>query len=130
MDGNGKRDFKRWGWVIGPIAEGNHSFDIYAGAGQCKLSAGTVVGSVEVLYTYDGIVKVTYMPREGYQFTETHSYIGSDILPKDGNKYTVAPGQFPQVHDTEPIDLMNTFSGLSGEIYVALHSVSCGEDDK
>ncbi|TYA71826.1 hypothetical protein [Seonamhaeicola marinus] len=106
--------FSRWGWTIGPIAEGEYTYNVYAGAGQCDTDKGALVGTVSVNYN-NGDVIVTYNIDESYNLLETHTYAGTNPYPIKGKKETVAPGQFK----IEP--------NLSGDIYVIAHSVVCGE---
>lgn len=109
--------FNRWGWSIGPLAEGTEeTYEIYAGAGQCDISKGTLVGTVDVSYV-GGNVIVTYNIDEAFTVSETHTYAGNAMFPVDKKgKPTVAPGQFTIQED------------LSGEIFVIAHAVVCGED--
>lgn len=109
--------FNRWGWSIGPLAEGTEgTYEIYAGAGQCDISKGTLVGTVDVSYV-GGNVTVTYNIDEAFTVSETHTYAGNAMFPVDKKgKPTVAPGQFTIQED------------LSGEIFVIAHAVVCGED--
>lgn len=110
-----------WGWSNGPLDEGTYSWPIYAGAGQCDITKGTLVGNLDVVYS-GGICTVTYNVYSNITLDETHLYVGNDILAKKKNKYTTAPGQFPYSGgDTFTID------GLSGEIYVVAHSGVCGD---
>lgn len=125
-DGNG--DFNRWGWTNGAMGPGLYEFDIYAGAGQCDLSKGTLVGTLSV--DYDGsTATVTYEVASPYGLAETHLYIGSDILASDGGgDFTVAPGQYPTIHDelTSVSSDSYTIGGLSGDIYVVAHATVDG----
>lgn len=112
--GNG---FNRWGWSIGPLAEGTEeTYEVYAAAGQCDISKGVLVGTVDVSYV-DGNVSVGYNIDESLVVSETHTYAGNGMFPvnKKG-KETLAPGQF------------TIQENLSGEIYVIAHAVVCGED--
>jgi hypothetical protein len=120
---------KKWGWTNGPLAEGTYEFDIWAGAGQCDLSKGTHVGTLDVEYS-GGQVTVTYTMFDDYSMTETHLYVGNDILPKSkNNKYTVAPGQYPYKHGYPMGETTDTYEldGFSGDIYVIAHGVVCDE---
>jgi len=127
--------FNRWGWTNGPLAAGSYTFDIYAAAGQCSLLNGTLVGNLTI--DYDGAAAtVTFTMTEAdtttgvaYNMVETHLYVGSEPLAPDGNgNYTVAPGQYPNVHD----ELANvvtdgyTITGLSGDVYVVAHATVAG----
>ncbi len=119
-------DTPRWGWSNGPLGAGSYTFDIYAGAGQNDLSKGAVVGTLNI--EYDGAsATVTYTMADGYTMDETHLYIGSQPLPSgnDGDD-TVAPGQFGNIHDlTDATSDTFVVDGLSGDIYVVAHAVSC-----
>jgi hypothetical protein len=120
--------FNRWGWTVGPLAAGAYSFPIYAGAGQCDVTKGTLVGSLEVYYS-NGVADVYFLMNSGFTLDETHLYIGNDILPKNNGEYTVAPGQYPRQHgDLNGVTSDNylQWEDISGEIYVVAHAVVCG----
>ena len=120
----------RWGWSNGPLSPGNYTFDLYAGAGQCNLSNGTLVGNLTVNYNgstalvrYNivGTNPVTNMP---YTLDEAHLYVGNDVLPSFNGGYTVAPGQYPITNLSANGEY--TINNLSGNIYVVAHAVVCG----
>lgn len=115
-----------WGWSNGPIGAGSYSWPIYAGAGQCNIGNGTLVGTLTVDYT-PPTATVTYTMFDGYVLNETHLYVGSQILPMFKGNYTTAPGQFPYKRDNLNGVTTDTYniSGLDGNIYVAAHSVVC-----
>lgn len=131
--------FNNWGWTNGPISDpsGDLTFDIYAGAGQCDLSKGTLVGEPSVNYS-DGILTVTYKMTEtgftgnSYTLTETHVYAGNDPYPqKKGNgkngKFTVAPGQYGHKNNHDDVtEYTYEIEGLSGDIYFIAHAVVNG----
>jgi hypothetical protein len=131
--------FNRWGWTNGPLSAGfSGSFNLYAGAGQCDTAKGTLVGTVNVDYTVPGTVTVTYniTPGSNFNLTQTHLYVGANKYPqvKVGNKWvnTVAPGQYPYIHDSLANVQTDTFTvtGVSGKIYVIAHGVvegPCGD---
>jgi hypothetical protein len=111
--------FSRWGWNIGPITPGTYTYDVYAGAGQCDITKGALVGTVTI--TYNGTnVSAVYDLADGYTNTETHLYAGVAPFPtKNNGSYTVAPGKYTVQND------------LDGEaIYVIAHSVVCENDDE
>lgn len=128
--------FNRWGWTNGPISEnsGEHTFDIYAGAGQCDLTKGTLVGQLTANYS-NGTLTVTYTMTETsafnntpYTLTETHLYVGSAPYPQLPNsKYTVAPGKYgnQNTHDNVT-EYTYEIDGLSGDIYFVAHAVVYG----
>ncbi|NGP76701.1 hypothetical protein G3570_08655 [Balneolaceae bacterium YR4-1] len=123
--------FPNWGWTNGPISDGfEDTFDIWAGAGQCDLSKGTLVGELFVSYsggtltaTYNMTVTSPYTNKL-YTMTTAHLYAGGDAYPTNGGEYTVAPGQYTEVHD--PLSNLTTYtieiSGLSGAIYFIAHA--------
>ncbi len=115
--------FRSWGWTNGPLGPGSYKFEIWAGAAQCDLSKGTLVGNLTI--DYDGsTATVTYTMDAGWKMTNTQLYVGSDPLPIDKKgDYTVAPGQYPYQHTG--IDATSdtyTEVGLSGDIYVVAHA--------
>jgi hypothetical protein len=115
-----------WGWSNGPIGNGIYSWPIYAGAGQCNLASGTLVGTLDVVYS-GGTATITYNMGESVQLTATHLYVGNEILPKKNNKFITSPGQFPYKH--ENLGGVNTDSytvnGVSGDIYISAHADVC-----
>ncbi|PAU92853.1 hypothetical protein CK503_14290 [Aliifodinibius salipaludis] len=128
--------FNRWGWTNGPISEGSgeQTYDIYAGAGQCDLSKGTLVGQLTANYA-NGTLTVTYriteesfFTNELYTLLETHLFVGSAPYPQmNNNKYTVAPGQYGNQNSHDNItEYTYEVSGLSGDIYFIAHSVING----
>lgn len=130
-NGDGRGDFNRWGWTIGPLSPGTYSYPIYAAAGQCDITKGTLVGDLSVSYS-GGTATVTYQMDNPYVMDETHAFVGNEILPRDSKgKYTVAPGQFTSIHEHEGYLTTDsyTFTGLSGTIYVIAHAVVCGFDE-
>ena len=120
----------RWGWTIGPLAEGDYTFDIYAGAGQCDIEKGLLVGQLLVSYS-GGTATVTYVMDSCRTLKETHLYIGSDILPTKNGEPTVAPGQYGNSHDGEEAPDAESdqyvIGGLTGDIYLIAHAVVCVE---
>lgn len=120
----------RWGWTNGPFSENEHSyqFRIYAGAAQCDISKGTLVGSLSLYYS-DGEANLTFNMKDGFSLNEVHLYFGNEILPLDkkGNQ-TVTVGKYP--HIIENLDGSQTYSytfdDLSGNVYMVAHAVVCG----
>ncbi|MDO5971186.1 hypothetical protein Q4Q35_15360 [Flavivirga aquimarina] len=104
--------FNRWGWTIGPLSEGEYTYDIYAGAGQCDTDKGALVGTADVKYD-NGEVTVTYNIDDAYTVSETHTYAGKNSYPTKKGEDTVAPGQY------------TITPNLSGDIYVIGHIVVC-----
>ena len=103
--------FSNWGWSIALPEEGEYTFDVYAGAGQCDTSKGTLVGTVTVDYS-GGTVDVTFDLEDGYTLFESHVYAGHSPVPTDKKgKPTVAPGQY------------TVGTNLTGSIYVIVHAV-------
>lgn len=129
-DGDGANDFQRWGWTNGPLAPGIYEFDIYAGAGQCDISKGILVGTLYVKYE-GSTATVTYQmgtnaAGQGYTLAETHLYLGNQIAAQDEQgRFTVAPGQYPFIH--EGLDAASsdqyTINDLNGALYLIAHAV-------
>lgn len=94
LDGNGRRDFSRWGWSNGPYGPGEQVLDLYAGAGQCDIENGALVGQLALSFDGESVV-ATYTACGDYLFAEAHLYVGATPVPFKKNKPTVAPGQFP-----------------------------------
>jgi hypothetical protein len=124
--------FSRWGWTNSIAGFGNYSFNIYAAAGQCEISNGTLVGTLNVVYD-NGTATVTYNINSPYTLEQTHLYVGSGMFPlvkqgKDNYVPTVAPGQYPYQEDSNEFLSPNqyTITGLTGPIYVIAHAVVCG----
>ncbi len=112
-----------WGWSNGPIGAGTYSWPIYAGAGQCDILKGTLVGTLNVVYDLT-TATITFNMGSNVSLSATHLYVGNDILAKKNNKWTTAPGQFPYKHENlngANVDSY-TITGLSGKIYIAAHS--------
>ena len=124
--------FNRWGWTNGPLSTGEYTFDLYAGAGQCDIEKGTLVGVLTINYDeLTGIAEIGFEMLEGFVLSETHLYIGNEPYPtnKKGDP-TVAPGQFPYQHELDEVAFDSyTINNLSGEIYVIGHGVVCADDN-
>ena len=108
--------FSNWGWTNYIPGRGNtYTWNLWAGAGQCDTSKGTLVGTVRVVYGANGYVTVTYNVSSPYSIKETHVYAGTTKFPmvKIGKKSvaTVAPGLY---YNKGP---------FSGPIYVIAHAV-------
>ncbi len=111
-------NFSNWGWT-NPIEPGEYTWDLWAGAGQCDTSKGTLVGSVEVVYD-DGTGAVTVIfnvDEDKYDLGKTHVYADYGMFPQRpmgrGGKqtYTVAPGQY---YNASPFD--------GKQVYVIAHA--------
>lgn len=115
--------FRNWGWTNGPLGPGYYEFEIWAGAAQCDLSKGELVGTLAIGYDGSG-ANITYMMDAGWMMQNTQLYVGSEMLPRNKKgDFTVSPGQYPYIH--EGIDAtfdVYSVSGLSGDIYVVAHA--------
>jgi hypothetical protein len=133
---------ERWGWTNGPFTSGNtYEMEIYAGAGQCDISKGEEVGTVEVVYDANpDVVIVNYALKEGYTLEEVHVYVGEfytpeeekeKVLPKNKKgDFTVAPGdyQYKKI-DFDPDDAteFTLEASVDGHpVYVIAHAVVSG----
>ncbi|MFV9507562.1 MAG: hypothetical protein AB4911_23680 [Oscillochloridaceae bacterium umkhey_bin13] len=76
----------------------SYTYELWAAAGQCVTSKGTLVGAVMVKVDASGNVKVTYSYFAGYIEAERHVYAGGGKYPqvRQGRTMvdTVAPGQY------------------------------------
>ncbi len=124
----------RWGWTNGPLTAGVYDMPIYAGAGQCDITKGTLVGNLNVNYNGSTAV-VTYTlngnnPSTGLPYTleEVHLYVGSEEFPRNKqNELTIAPGQYPKkASDLNGQTYTFTVNNLSGSVYVIAHAVVYG----
>ena len=119
----------RWGWTNAlPADSGTSILAIYAGAGQCDIGKGTLVGYLEVSPTSDpSVLEVTYNAFESFLFSQFHLYVGSEILPlaKKGG-YTVAPGQYPIVEEIDGTASSQTYlvNVPAGDLYLVAHAVA------
>ena len=123
----------RWGWSMGPLTAGTYVLDLWAGAGQCVLAAGTLVGQVKVTYS-NNEVKMDWSQSlanvTGGKISTVQWYAGRDrIYRKPDGSYTVAPGQFPFKNEDfiglPPTETkrLNVISGTP--IYVTVHADVC-----
>ncbi len=125
-NGDGKGDFNRWGWFIGPLNLGTTTHDIYAGAGQCNTTKGTKVGTLTITYS-GSTVDVVFNINAPYAMDETQVYVGNEILPRNNGEFTVAPGQYGNIHDLTNVRTDSyRITNVSGPIYVVAHAVVCG----
>lgn len=108
-----------WGWtnLITPGYTG--SWPMYAGAGQCDITKGTLVGHVDVSYIA-GTITIDYVLDPGFNLDETHVWIGTDKLPTKRGIYQTAPGKF-NYNGLDPVVL----TGQTGNKYVAVHAGVC-----
>lgn len=107
--------FNNWGWS-NPVAPGASGYEmpLWAGAGQCDTSKGTLVGKVVI--DYNGEFEYEYIMDPGFSLKEHHVYAGTKMFPQQArgrNSFvdTTAPGQY------------SITSPLSGDIFVIAHGV-------
>ncbi len=132
-NGPANKNFSRWGWT-NEISQGSYDFEVWAGAGQCNFSKGTLVGNLHIEYS-GTTATVTYDMFNGFVLDETHLYIGDEPIPTGNNgKATVAPGQYPYsdgdattVEDNLVVYEINNLP--DDGIWVVAHGVACGEYD-
>ncbi|MGB5318903.1 hypothetical protein [Eudoraea sp.] len=101
------------GWVLGPLNEGDYSFDMFANTANCDITDGESLGTVAVSYE-SGEVLVTYNINKEYELMESNTYAGKNMLPLSKSTNTVQiPGEYSITKD------------LHGEIYIITHAVVC-----
>ena len=128
----------RWGWTNGPYANGNYTIPIYAGAGQCDISKGVMVGNLELSYSGTNIIatyKLTGVnPKTGapYSLKEAHLYAGNDLFAKiksgaQAGEFTIAPGKFPyKASELSGQTYTFTINNVTGDIHIIAHAVIDG----
>ncbi len=122
--------FGNWGWTNSYSSEGTYTLDLYSGAGQCNLNAGTKSGEV-TLEISNGRARVSVQMEPGFVMTEAQYYIGEAMYPvNNGNQPTVAPGQYPYKAENlnnitqitfDPVDVGSFNNGF----YFIFHAVTC-----
>lgn len=130
FDGDGTDDgHASWGWSIGPVAPNTTTqWPVYAAVGGCDPTRGTHVGNLAI--DYDGSTASVVFDRVGtVTLDEEQIYVGSTPLPLDANgEHTVNPADFPIALDLDGAEQSsNTVTGLSGDIYVVYHALTCGD---
>ncbi|PTX41915.1 putative secreted protein (Por secretion system target) [Christiangramia gaetbulicola] len=126
----------RWGWTNYYSTVGNYSLDLYAGAGQCDISKGALVGEVNIIDNGDGTIDVQFVADPGYIMSSVHLYVGCEPLPyKQKGKnydYTVAPGQYPQ-NPQGNIGYVTDYTieniSVSGDFYLIAHTDICTSEN-
>lgn len=117
---------ERWGWSNGPYSQGTYTFQLWAAAGQCNTSVGTLVGTVTLNYS-GSQATVTYSTTSGFTLKQVHIYLGNDRLyykTQGQSGYTVAPGQFPIVQENLNTNTWSTtINNLNGQLYITAHAV-------
>ena len=127
--------FNRWGWTNNISPETESVIPLYAGNSQCDAIPAKKVGEAIVKYA-GNTVTVTYKlinngndPGKDYLLSEAHVYVGCEKYPKNGKKYTVAPGQF--TFNKSGLDkttgLTVTFTNVHGPVWIIVHAVTCEE---
>lgn len=120
ITGNGRLE-TRWGW-FGELAPGTYEFDLYAGAGRCDLSKGTLVGMFEL--QYDGASSTgTFWPEASFTVSTSHLYLAHSMLEK------LSPGQFSSTVSGDNLsETTHIIGGLDGasNIYFSAHAEVCG----
>lgn len=115
-----------WGWSNGKYVQSDnttYTLDLYAGAGQCDISAATLVGDLELIYKTNGDVTVTYNADAGFEFDVLQFYVGDEPYQSDNTSF--APGSYPNkkedLVDGERTSYTFNLTGFTGEIYIIAH---------
>ncbi|MUP46582.1 T9SS type A sorting domain-containing protein, partial [Gramella sp. BOM4] len=127
----------RWGWTNYYESAGNYTLDLYAGAGQCDITKGALVGEVQISDNGDGTIDVRFLADPGYIMSSVHLYVGCEPLPykKKGKnyEYTVAPGQYPQ-NPNGDIGYVTDYTienvEVNGSFYVIAHVDICTSENR
>jgi len=72
------------------------NFTVYAGAGQCDITKGTMVGTGSIkFYPSQGYCTIALNVPDNY-VSQIHAFIGTTKLPMDkSGGYITSPGRFP-----------------------------------
>ena len=122
------------GDTASPAQEADGSVDLYIRSGAALNHPHTTATPFDgtwhhILFVQDGATAtVTYTMNSPYYMTESHLYVGNDVLATDNGAFTVAPGQYLQIHDPVASGSSDSYtvSGLSGGIYVVAHATVFG----
>jgi hypothetical protein len=134
--------FNRWGWTNEFVAGGGftETLLLYAGAGQCDLCKGALVGNVIVDYSATSDLTVRYTLLQGFVLKEAHIHVdgpdNEDKVPLVDASYTVAPGQFGcGTHNDDSCSVSPestdyvfeaTFTNVPATFYVIAHAEVAG----
>ena len=81
------------------------TLDLYAGATDCNLDSGMIVGELILSYkpmNDKHILTMTYVVDEPYYFTQVNGYAGYALLPfNDAGVHTTIPKDFPRSYSNE-----------------------------
>ncbi|MEX1362984.1 MAG: hypothetical protein AB1Z98_07650 [Nannocystaceae bacterium] len=129
FDGDGLDDgHANWGFSNGPVSPGTSTqWPVYAAVGGCDPSQGTHVGNLGI--SYDGASATLVFDRVGEAtLDEEQLYVGSEALPRDADgELSTTPSDFPVVLDLDSAtQSSHTITGLSGDINVVYHAITCG----
>ncbi|HCY74480.1 MAG TPA: hypothetical protein DHV28_01035 [Ignavibacteriales bacterium] len=112
-----------WGWTNQITGSGSWDWPIYAGAGQCDVTKGTLVGELHV--SYNGTtVTIEYDLDAGYTLSETHVWVGTTKLPIKKGIFVTAPGQFNN-NGVNPVQV-----NIAAPFYIAAHAGVCWFDEQ
>jgi hypothetical protein len=106
-----------WGWTNPIIVGGGpYVWDLWAAAGQCDITKGTLVGTVSVTFSSAGAsgkhhVIVTYNVDPAFTLEETHVHAGTVAYPGPDIGNWTNQGPFDN----------------GAEVYVIAHAVVCGQ---
>lgn len=124
--------FQRWGWTNGPYnlyaGAPAETLAFYAAAGQCDLSKGSLAGMVTMSYANNLVTIIYNTQQTGWTLRETHTYLGSGMFPMNKGQETVAPGQYPYIHENlndATSDTVRINMTPYGYYYLIGHGVVC-----
>ncbi|PKB79773.1 MAG: hypothetical protein BZY88_11565 [SAR202 cluster bacterium Io17-Chloro-G9] len=93
--------------------------------------------TLSVLYSTSGTVIIDYAMDAGFLLDETQVYVGEGILPELAGEFTVAPGQYTEIHsnlggvsnDGYLFDIeFDPQTETAPDIHVVAHAVVSGFD--
>eukprot|EP00475_Leptophrys_vorax_P004463 TRINITY_DN1266_c0_g1_i1.p1 TRINITY_DN1266_c0_g1~~TRINITY_DN1266_c0_g1_i1.p1 ORF type:complete len:955 (-),score=249.32 TRINITY_DN1266_c0_g1_i1:42-2906(-) len=122
-----------WGWSMGPVYLGwqdgaSFNYTFYAGAGQCDVTKGIVVGTGSIVFYPTKRYATISINVVDYAVYELHAYVGSNPMYSSGyGGYITSPGLWPLntvVNSTVRswnYPLPSTGCGLGSWAYTIIH---------
>ena len=87
------------------FVNGEITLDLYAGATDCNLNNGIIVGEIIMKYksiNNEHIISMTYIVDQPFDFTQVNAYAGYGLLPfNDDGIHTTIPKDFPKSYSND-----------------------------
>jgi len=135
-DSSGKA-ITRWGFAVGPYNPSTNeviTLEIWAAAGQCDLSKGTLVGELTISRDPQTCIITIQYIGDNALFTETHLYVGETLMftvqKGKKNEISTSVGLYPYSSSNKNGETIVTFTieqeqPCDDPFYVTAHAVVC-----